>query len=105
MLRKSLYVFGIVLLLLALIAALNGVMFAFWWQLLIGGLILVAGLAFERQHYKPLRHERPDPDWTDTGERFVDPESGRLTGVWFDPVRGARHYLLLNGTERRSKDA
>lgn len=97
MLRKGLYIAGVVLLLLALVAAVSGVIFVFWWQLLFCGVVLVAALAFERWRYKPPRHEQPDPRWTDTGERFVDPESQRLTGVWFDPASGERHYLLVDG--------
>lgn len=96
MLRKGLYAAGIVLLLLALVAAVNGVIFAFWWQMLFCGVVLIAALVFERWRYKPVRQKRPAPAWTDTGERFVDPESGRLTGVWFDPASGERHYLWVN---------
>ena len=65
---------------------------------IIGGLLVLAvGLAIERWRYKPVRQERPDPRWTDTGERFVDPETGRLTAVYFDPVKGERHYLAAPG--------
>jgi hypothetical protein len=100
MLRHGLYAVGIALLVLAAVAAVSGVLFAFWWQLLVAGVVLVAGLAFERWRYKPLREKRPDPHWSDTGERFVDPESGRLTGVWFDPRTGTRHYLLIPPADR-----
>lgn len=103
MLRKGLYIAGVVLLLLALAAAVGGVIFAFWWQLLFCGVVLVAGLALERWRYKPIRHERPDPAWTDTGERFVDLESKRLTGVWFDPASGERHYLWVDGARDRGR--
>ena len=61
---------------------------------IIGGLLVLAvGLAIERWRYKPVRQERPDPRWTDTGERFVDPETGVLTAVYFDAEKGERHYL------------
>jgi hypothetical protein len=65
-------------------------------QLLIVGLLLVVGLAIERWRYKPVRREVPDPRWKDTGERFVDPETGLLTGVYFDQVRGERHYIAVD---------
>ncbi len=93
MLAVALYLLGGLLLLGALAAALTGVFAALLPSLLIGGLLLVLGLAIERWRYKPVRRERPDPRWKDTGERFVDPESGQLTAVYFDPARGERHYL------------
>ena len=61
---------------------------------ILGGLlVLVVGLAIERWRYKPVSGQRPDPSWTDTGERFVDPETAVLTAVYFDAVKGERHYL------------
>ncbi|WP_329740419.1 hypothetical protein [Dyella sp. A6] len=92
MLTVALYVTGGVLLLLGLVAAVTG-----GWvvlpQLLIGGLLLLVGLAIERWRYKPLQAGRPDPRWLDTGERFVDPESGALVAVYHDPADGSRHYI------------
>ena len=35
----------------------------------------------------------PGPDWTLTGERFVDPTSGVLVEVWWDARRGERAYV------------
>ncbi len=99
MLVVALYVVGGLLLLGALAAALTGMLAALLPSLLIGGLLLVLGLAFERWHYKPVRREPPDPRWKDTGERFVDPESGQLTAVYFDPARGERHYIAAEGSE------
>ncbi|MGH8145474.1 MAG: hypothetical protein ACREPY_03990 [Rhodanobacteraceae bacterium] len=94
MLTIALYIIGALLLLVAVIALLVGGMLAlFLPQLIIGGLFLVVGLAIERWRYKPVRVERPDPRWTDTGERFVDPETQVMTAVYFDPVSGERHYL------------
>jgi len=31
--------------------------------------------------------------WRETDERFVDPESGKLVTVWFDPDTGERRYV------------
>jgi hypothetical protein len=89
-----LYVLGAALLLGAGLAALTGLFVAFVPQLLLAGLLVVVGLAIERWRYKPLIDTGPDPAWTDTGERFVDPSSGRLTAVYFDPRDGARHYVV-----------
>lgn len=94
MLAIALYVVGALLLLIAAAALwVGGATLIFLPQLLIGGLFLIGGLAIERWRYKPVRASRPDPRWTDTGERFVDPETGLLTAVYFDPASGERHYL------------
>jgi hypothetical protein len=91
-----LYVIGGALMLAALLAAVTG-WFVVLPQLLVGGLLLVVGLAIERWRYKPLQAERPDPRWLDTGERFVDPESGALVAVYHDPADGGRHYIRVQG--------
>jgi hypothetical protein len=94
MLAVALYVVGAILLLIAAVTLLVGGAFAlFLPQLIIGGLFLIIALAIERWRYKPIRDGRPDPHWTDTGERFVDPETGVLTAVYFDSAKGERHYL------------
>jgi hypothetical protein len=96
MLPIVLYALGGLLLLGACIAALTGVFAVLLPQLLFGGLLLVVGLAIERWRYKPLLRTGPDPSWKDTGERFVDPGSGELTAVYFDPLRGERHYIVVD---------
>ena len=94
MLTIVLYVIGALLLSIAAVALLvGGTLVLFLPQLFIGGLFLIVALAIERWRYKPVSASRPDPHWTDTGERFVDPETGLLTAVYFDPVKGERHYL------------
>jgi hypothetical protein len=99
LLSVALYVIGALLLLIAAIGLLVGGVFAiFLPQLIIGGLILVVGLAIERWRYKPLGEGRPDPRWSDTGERFVDPETGRLAAVYFDAATGERHYMVVRDT-------
>lgn len=90
----ALYVVGALLLLIAAVALLvGGALALFLPQLIIGGLFLIIALAIERWRYKPIGNARPDPRWTDTGERFVDPETGVLTAVYFDADKGERHYL------------
>jgi hypothetical protein len=95
MLPIFMYALGGLFLIGAAIAAVTGVMIMLLPQLLFGGLLLVVGLAIERWRYKPLLQSGPDPSWTDTGERFVDPGSGQLTAVYFDPARGERHYIVV----------
>jgi hypothetical protein len=95
-LAVALYVIGALLLLIAAVGLLvDGVFAIFLPQLIIGGLILIVGLAIERWRYKPLGEGRPDPRWSDTGERFVDPETGKLTAVYFDAATGERHYIVV----------
>lgn len=63
--------------------------------LLFGGL-LVAGTVFERWRYKwtvAAREAKGAP----TGERFVDPTSGKLVEVYFDAATGQRSYVEVKG--------
>ena len=97
MLMLALYVVGAILLLIAAITLLvGGALALFLPQLVIGGLFLILALAIERWRYKPVQSASPDPRWTDTGERFVDPETGVLTAVYFDAAKGERHYLAAS---------
>lgn len=94
MLMLALYVVGALLLLIAAVAwVIGGPLVLVLPQLIIGGAFLIGALAIERWRYKPIAAARPNPRWTDTGERFVDPETGALTAVYFDPATGERHYL------------
>lgn len=93
MLRKTLFVLGILCLLVAFVMALRG-QWGIVPHLLVAGVILTAGLAWERWRYKPVLDGPPHPDWHDTGERFTDTESGELIGVYSD-ASGARHYLRV----------
>jgi hypothetical protein len=101
MLAVALYVVGALLLLVAAIALLvGGVLAVFLPQLILGGVFLIVALAIERWRYKPVRAAGPDPNWTDTGERFVDHETGLLTAVYFDPAKGERHYLAAPAPDK-----
>jgi hypothetical protein len=59
----------------------------------IPGFVLVGAVLVERWHYKPLGGERLGPDWVATGERFVDPETGKLVTVFYKPTTGERRYV------------
>lgn len=85
---------GVLLVLAGAAMALLGALFV--PQLVIGGLFLLIGLAIERWRYKPIVARRPAPGWSDTGERFVDPETGKLTAVYFDASNGERHYIAID---------
>ena len=62
------------------------------WLLIAGG-VFTLGTLFERIIYKPLRGQRPRAGWVETGERFVDPNSGKLVEVYYNPATGEREYV------------
>lgn len=59
--------------------------------LIIGVLVLVT--AFAEPIYGALVRRPPPGDWRPTEEKFVDPETGQLVTVWFDPATGERRYV------------
>jgi hypothetical protein len=60
-----------------------------WW-LLFNSSVLGLALLFERRGYHP---RAKDPaSLRPTGERFVDPTSGKMVEVWEDPATGVREY-------------
>jgi hypothetical protein len=57
------------------------------------GLVMIAGALFERVYYKRLAGRAPGAGWVATGERFVDPATGRLVEVHYRPATGERAYV------------
>jgi hypothetical protein len=62
-------------------------------MLAVWAAILLVGLLIERWRYKPLAGRQPGPDWQQTDERFVDPETGKLVTVYFHAATGERRYI------------
>ncbi|HEX6742323.1 MAG TPA: hypothetical protein VF079_11090 [Sphingomicrobium sp.] len=63
--------------------------------LIAGGVVLVTAF-LERTYGAPSR--RPaGRNWRPTDERFVDPETGKLVTVWYDPATGERRYVADDG--------
>jgi hypothetical protein len=60
-------------------------------QTLLGGGVIVLGTLFERWRYKNRNASRAG-DWQPTGERFVDPGTGKDVEVLYDPQSGERKY-------------
>ena len=54
------------------------------------GVVCLLFVLLERSRYRP-RAKRPGA-LRATGERMVDPTSGRLLEVWEDPATGEREY-------------
>jgi len=87
---------GVVLALAGIVIVIvGGSLVVFIPHLIIGGVLLLVGLAIERWRYKPIVQRPPEPDWTDTGERFIDPETNKLIAVYLDAAGGERHYIAI----------
>ncbi|HUX32407.1 MAG TPA: hypothetical protein VMV51_00935 [Gemmatimonadaceae bacterium] len=89
MLRRALVIAGGGLL-VAGVYALGAHAYGAALYLLAAGGASTAGVLFERWRYTP-----PPPrigSWQATGERFLDPGSGKFVQVYFNPDTGERHY-------------
>ncbi len=65
--------------------------------LILGVLMMVTAVLepiYGRAGARPI-----DRGWKPTDERFVDPDTGKLVTVWFDPKSGERRYVDDNGAE------
>ena len=63
--------------------------------LVVGGAVLAGSIVLERRGYRP-HVDRARGRWQRTGERFIDPSSGRLMEVRYNPDTGERDYVDLN---------
>ncbi len=61
-------------------------------ELLGSGLVVSLALIFERRGYRP-QVNRSVGRWEATSERFVDPVSGHLIEVLYNPDTGERDYV------------
>lgn len=98
MLRTAVLIFGCLVLALGAYLCTKGVASGAI-QVLVGGAILVLGTLFERWRYNN-RNASFDGDWQSTGERFVDPATGKDMEVLYDPRSGERRYQEIRNQER-----
>jgi hypothetical protein len=63
------------------------------WPPAIATGVIFLGMLMENFRYKRLRRDAPGEGWQNTGERFVDPESGATVTVYFNPDSGERSYV------------
>lgn len=91
MLRKAILAYGALAIIGAIALALAGVITGLVFYLFINGVIVIAALLFERRRYRPTIV--PGGRWEETGERFVDPSTGQLMKVRYNPQTGARDYV------------
>jgi hypothetical protein len=77
----------------------TGCLVLFFWIAVTAALVLI-WLFFRSGGYKrqPL-DAPPGRDWTFTGERFVDPNSGELLEVWQQARSGERAYVRARSGE------
>ena len=57
------------------------------------GALILLGTLFERHRYRRLGEAPTGPGWTDTGERFRDPETDATVAVFFHAQSGERRYV------------
>jgi hypothetical protein len=96
MLRTALLIFGFVVLALGAYLCTRGVAASAGIQALVGGAVIVIGTLFERWRYNNA-NASVDGDWQPTGERFVDPATGKNVEVLYDPQSGERRYREIGG--------
>jgi hypothetical protein len=95
-LRQAVLIVGCLVLALGAYLCSTGVASFGGIQALIVGAIIVLGTLFERWRYNN-RNASVDGDWQPTGERFVDPGSGKQVEVLYDPQSGERRYREIGG--------
>ena len=91
MLRRVLIAYGVLCLIVAGILLAAHVTTVLVIYLAVNGLLIVGGILFERRGYRS-RVDRTHGKWQPTGERFVDPTSGREVEVFYNPETGERDY-------------
>lgn len=60
---------------------------------LIAGVVIVVTALVEPVYGRLTGRPPLSGEWRATDERFIDPETGRLVTVWFDPKTGERRYV------------
>ena len=63
------------------------------WPSLAISLLIAWGCLWERRYHAAQQGRPPESRFHQTGERFVDPETGRLVAAWVDPATGERRYV------------
>lgn len=83
----------------ALIVALIGYLLCFFggqqqaWPVAIWGTVLFVLILLERWRYARSGHAG-EAGWVATDEQFIDPESGKLTRVFYHAASGERRYVV-----------
>lgn len=65
------------------------------WPIVIWGVVLLVLTLAERWRYQ--RSQTMDgEDWRATDEQFIDPETGKLTRVYYSAATGERRYIVVD---------
>ncbi|HET8551672.1 MAG TPA: hypothetical protein VFM97_04275 [Gammaproteobacteria bacterium] len=99
MFRKTLIAIGIASIFAGIALLLSGLV-AIGAYVLAEGALLTLALVFERWRYRKNVSSRGD--WQPTGERFIDPGTGKLTEVRYNPATGERQYVRAASEEADS---
>jgi hypothetical protein len=94
MLRRALVLYGLLALIGAFILFHVGAPLAIVAYVAVNGVAVVGGIVLERRGYHPRVH-RELGAWERTDERFIDPVSGHLMEVRYNPTTGERDYVDL----------
>ena len=90
MLRTTVLIIAGIVAAIGAVLFLTGVTLPGILALVMGGLVVI-GILCERRYRHNNQH--PDGRWQATGERFVDPTSGKDVEVYYDPGSGERRYV------------
>ena len=104
MLRRALIALGVVYLAVAVFLLARQVLLGLAIYLARGGAVLLAALLLERHRYRPPV-DYTSGQWRPTGERFVDPTTGRLMEVRYNPDTGERAYVAADDAATGDDDA
>lgn len=91
MLRKAILGYGVLAIVVGILLLAFGIGLGIVLYLLIQGIVVIAALLFERGRYQP--QVTKSGEWQETEERFVDPSTGQLMKVRYNPRTGARDYV------------
>jgi hypothetical protein len=69
--------------------------------LILGCVTVVTALA-EPVYGKLVGRPSPTGNWRPTGEKFIDPATGKPVEVWFEPKTGERRYVDVGKGVKRS---
>ncbi len=92
MFRRLLLSLGCTIFLVGVLLSLVGLALPVGIYLCFTGAILALGVLFERRGYRP-KVNRASGQWQETNERFIDPVSGHLIVVRYNPETGERDYV------------
>jgi hypothetical protein len=85
------FVIGLATLCLFLFAALGAAVNAAFFLEALGAAVVLLAALFEARRYRA--RSSSGGGWQDTEEKFVDPTTGRLMRVRYNPRTGERDYV------------